>query len=112
MRLKTGVMLLDSVHERTLMKKLGNITNCPNCGAPITGSCCEYCGTIFSPQEKPKQMTLPSELEYLLHLTYLQTQFDISQRNLRDQINMANTNMYCNLQTQAMLGSLNAYRPF
>jgi hypothetical protein len=20
-------------------------TNCPNCGAPITGSCCDYCGT-------------------------------------------------------------------
>ena len=20
-------------------------TNCPNCGAPITGSVCEYCGT-------------------------------------------------------------------
>ena len=104
MRLKTGAMLLDSVHERILMKELGNITNCPNCGAPITGSRCEYCGTIFSPQEKPKQMTLPSELEYLLHLT--------SQQSLRDQINMANTNMYCNLQTQAMLGSLNTYKPF
>ena len=22
-------------------------TNCPNCGAPITGPFCEYCGTIF-----------------------------------------------------------------
>lgn len=21
------------------------MTNCPNCGAPITGSVCEYCGT-------------------------------------------------------------------
>ena len=21
--------------------------NCPNCGAPITGSKCEYCGTDF-----------------------------------------------------------------
>lgn len=21
--------------------------NCPNCGAPITGPKCEYCGTIF-----------------------------------------------------------------
>lgn len=24
---------------------MGNMTNCPNCGAPITGSVCEYCGT-------------------------------------------------------------------
>lgn len=23
------------------------LTNCPNCGAPITGSKCEYCGTVF-----------------------------------------------------------------
>ena len=22
-------------------------TNCPNCGAPITGDHCEYCGTVF-----------------------------------------------------------------
>ena len=22
-------------------------TNCPNCGAPITGIKCEYCGTLF-----------------------------------------------------------------
>lgn len=22
-------------------------TNCPNCGAPISGSICEYCGTVF-----------------------------------------------------------------
>lgn len=21
--------------------------NCPNCGAPITGTECEYCGTLF-----------------------------------------------------------------
>lgn len=21
--------------------------NCPNCGAPITGATCEYCGTVF-----------------------------------------------------------------
>ena len=21
--------------------------NCPNCGAPITGSECEYCGSVF-----------------------------------------------------------------
>lgn len=24
-----------------------NVLNCPNCGAPITGTKCEYCGTIF-----------------------------------------------------------------
>lgn len=24
---------------------MGDMTNCLNCGAPITGSVCEYCGT-------------------------------------------------------------------
>lgn len=24
-----------------------NMTNCPNCGAVITGDKCEYCGTLF-----------------------------------------------------------------
>lgn len=37
------------------------MTNCPNCGAPITGSVCEYCGTrhgirVFVPASPPPQM--------------------------------------------------------
>ena len=24
------------------------MTNCPNCGAPITKGTCEYCGTVFA----------------------------------------------------------------
>lgn len=27
-------------------------TNCPNCGAPIKGVSCAYCGTMFEPPEK------------------------------------------------------------
>lgn len=30
------------------------MTNCPNCGAPIHGAQCDYCGTIFiSAESKP-----------------------------------------------------------
>lgn len=32
------------------------MSNCPNCGAPIVGPSCEYCGTIF-------------DLDYLKQLT-------------------------------------------
>lgn len=28
------------------------MTNCPNCGAPIKSSVCEYCGTRFDPDWK------------------------------------------------------------
>ena len=26
---------------------MNEILNCPNCGAPITGETCEYCGTVI-----------------------------------------------------------------
>ena len=26
--------------------------NCPNCGAPINGDVCEYCGTVFDTDEE------------------------------------------------------------
>lgn len=29
-------------------QKEERMTNCPNCGAPIAGSACQYCGTRFS----------------------------------------------------------------
>lgn len=29
-----------------MMKKKEQL-NCPNCGAPITGSTCDYCGSLF-----------------------------------------------------------------
>ena len=27
--------------------QMENELNCPNCGAPRTGTICEYCGTVF-----------------------------------------------------------------
>lgn len=26
------------------------MSNCPNCGAPVRGARCEYCGTVFDRQ--------------------------------------------------------------
>ena len=31
--------------------------NCPNCGAPITKSWCEYCGTHFKTKKSPYYIT-------------------------------------------------------
>ena len=33
------------------------MTNCPNCGAIITGPKCEYCGTIFARQNTKSTYT-------------------------------------------------------
>lgn len=45
------------------------MTNCPNCGAVITGSKCEYCGTVFDEsvyvQTKPLNMTAEEFVEEL-----------------------------------------------
>lgn len=30
-------------------------TNCPNCGAPIVGHKCAYCGTVFDPERVNKK---------------------------------------------------------
>ena len=30
--------------------------NCPNCGAPITGGKCEYCGTVFRDREEDAEI--------------------------------------------------------
>ena len=39
------------------------MTNCPNCGAPITGDQCEYCRTIFRDiRIEVEKITLKQEL--------------------------------------------------
>ena len=40
--------------------------NCPNCGAPIKGNVCEYCGTVFKDR-------------YYLEITQQQTEFALQQ---------------------------------
>lgn len=39
--------IIESMPEPSDFKKLDLPLNCPNCGAPIHGRSCEYCGTIF-----------------------------------------------------------------
>lgn len=39
--------LIDIQMETAKITGNSTSTNCPNCGAPITGPFCEYCGTIF-----------------------------------------------------------------
>lgn len=31
------------------------MTNCPNCGAPVQGAVCEYCGTHFEKQPQKQE---------------------------------------------------------
>ena len=51
--------------------------NCPNCGAPIVGDSCEYCGTVF---EKRETRIMPTDIEQeeqsysdLFNLWYMET---------------------------------------
>ena len=55
------------------------MTNCPNCGAPITGDVCEYCGTVFNDTPKSKYNKL---------LDYQYNQLKQVQRNLEVQLAM------------------------
>lgn len=43
-RVETRRVLVDD--EQTI-EKITSLTNCKNCGAPLTGTKCEYCGTDY-----------------------------------------------------------------
>ena len=43
---------IDEAIGAVLAGKAILITNCPNCGAPIEGNKCPYCGTIFTNARK------------------------------------------------------------
>ena len=43
---------LHSLEPISPPKKEEHLYNCPNCGAPITGDHCEYCGTMFRDREE------------------------------------------------------------
>lgn len=47
-RKELGLKPIELVTPETVNRKL---TNCKNCGAPLTGNKCEYCGTIYSIDE-------------------------------------------------------------
>jgi hypothetical protein len=36
-------------------------TNCPNCGAPITGPICEYCGTMFEQKDPAVRLGISTQ---------------------------------------------------
>lgn len=40
------------------------MTNCPNCGAPITGPVCEYCGTMHKSHYSGDASYICSLVEY------------------------------------------------
>lgn len=37
--------------------------NCPNCGAPISGHVCKYCGSVLDSQAEFKIQMLKAEIE-------------------------------------------------
>ena len=78
-----------------MRRELRSIINCPNCGAPISGSQCEYCGTTFNlidiNYEKPKVIELRTK-DYMC---------------LQDQLNTYNMQIALNLQTQFLIQNLN-----
>ena len=38
------------------------MSNCPNCGAPITGDRCEYCGTVFRKEKQESKRIADDDL--------------------------------------------------
>ena len=40
-------IIRDEIDSYKRGRTIVSTTNCPNCGAPITGQKCEYCETVF-----------------------------------------------------------------
>lgn len=63
------------------------ISNCPNCGAPIVGNKCEYCGTIFKDTQEKYQFSHEQENLYLrLDLLHKLDQLNIKKRDSEYQL--------------------------
>lgn len=52
---KYSAQEIEALLDRLAKKKYVVDTNCPNCGAPITKSQCDYCGTIFTDLAEQKE---------------------------------------------------------
>jgi hypothetical protein len=76
------------------------ISNCPNCGAPIVGNKCEYCGTIFNDIRGKYQFNHEQENQYhspdllnKLDLLHKLDQLNIEKRNLEFQLAIDKRNL-------------------
>ena len=77
------------------------ISNCPNCGAPIVGNKCEYCGTIFNDIQEKYQFNQEQENLYCrLDLLHKLDQLDIDKKNLEYQL--AYDNLVANTKQKMM----------
>ena len=94
-----------------------NQTNCPNCGAPIQGEKCEYCGTIFydlslidisSPcfiKLKFNGLVFLSEM-YVADLSFSPHETGIVRRNIRGEMIRETSN---HMELDMKLISINGY---
>ena len=77
-------------------------SNCPNCGAPLKGATCEYCGSFFPERAIPQQ-------------TYFDPYSQLSQTcmNLQMQLNLAQAQTQISQieQSRYVLSMMNAWRP-
>lgn len=73
------------------------ITNCPNCGAPVTSNRCEYCNTVIYNEDDVKK-------EMLLELNRLETKA----RELK--FKLAYDEIMADLKLQALRSTNKRYR--
>lgn len=83
---------IEALLDRLAKKKYVVDTNCPNCGAPITKSQCDYCGTIFTDlaEQEEKMELLRKEQVHLkiqasnaVNLATLVREYQNHESNLR-----------------------------
>lgn len=77
--------------------------NCPNCGAPISGPVCEYCGTRHARTYSEANLYTDDKLYMSLQIPF--NSFQREYANIQTQIAQAE-------QTQYLLSTLNSFGLF
>lgn len=52
-------------------------TNCPNCGAPVSGYVCKYCGSVLDRHAEAEVQMLKAEIE---EIALTKAMLDVSDR--------------------------------
>ena len=76
-------------------------SNCPNCGAPLKGSTCEYCGSYF-PEREPRPV----------YSGFFPGYYDPYNQimNLQSQLMLAQTQISQSEQSRYLLSIMNTWR--
>ena len=85
-------------------------TNCPNCGAPVTGNTCPYCDTVFARPESAIALALGRKVSVSFEADGCLYEFDMVLDNVRIDADVEPTDLYSDGMLYTTIYSQPEYR--